>query len=200
MILIVVSSNVSSISYNGNNCYVHAFVPTQITSRRQLTTTTTTLTTTTTTTLQLTSKMADEYDHLLEQDQPDVWSQQYHLHHRPPYMPPELLPSPSNLVKSATQRLSRLEIQQAITDLKRFIEHRLETDLHLTKVRMMPNKKIRRARDTQSHRSPTLSPVPGPTLFIVSITIILTFTTDNYLVSSQPTSSLYRSTLHRSHS
>lgn len=52
-----------------------------------------------------------------------------------PYMPVELLPPPENLPASSTRRLSRIEMQKAITDVKRFIEARLESDLHLIRVR-----------------------------------------------------------------
>lgn len=50
------------------------------------------------------------------------------------YMPTKLLPPSENLVANSTQRLSRLEIQQAITDIKRFVEARLESDLHVVRV------------------------------------------------------------------
>lgn len=47
------------------------------------------------------------------------------------YMPPELLPPPENRAANATHRLSRLELQRAMTDIKRFVEARLESDLNL---------------------------------------------------------------------
>lgn len=56
---------------------------------------------------------------------------------KPLYMPTKVLPSPSNLEASSTRRLSRLEVQQAITDVKRFVEARLESDLHVIRVRMI---------------------------------------------------------------
>jgi aspartate--ammonia ligase len=49
------------------------------------------------------------------------------------YMPPETLPPERNREANSTRRLSRLEIQKAITDVKRFIEGRLESDLNLVK-------------------------------------------------------------------
>jgi hypothetical protein len=49
-------------------------------------------------------------------------------------MPPEKLPPERNRVANSTHRLSRLEIQKAINDVKRFVEERLENDLHLIKV------------------------------------------------------------------
>jgi aspartate--ammonia ligase len=49
------------------------------------------------------------------------------------YMPPTLLPPASNQEANSTHRLSRLELQRAITDIKRFVEGRLESDLGLTK-------------------------------------------------------------------
>lgn len=49
------------------------------------------------------------------------------------YMPSDLFPPERNRVANATHRLSRLEMQRAMTDIKRFVEHRLEEDLHLTK-------------------------------------------------------------------
>jgi hypothetical protein len=50
------------------------------------------------------------------------------------YMPPEILPPAYNRMAGSTHRLSRLEIQKAMNDVKRFVEARLESDLHLTKV------------------------------------------------------------------
>jgi hypothetical protein len=50
------------------------------------------------------------------------------------YMPPEILPPEYNRMAGSTHRLSRLEIQKAMNDVKRFVEARLESDLHLTKV------------------------------------------------------------------
>lgn len=52
-----------------------------------------------------------------------------------PYMPPDILPPAENLTANSTHRLSRLDVQRAIHDVKRFVEGRLETDLHLVKVR-----------------------------------------------------------------
>jgi aspartate--ammonia ligase len=49
------------------------------------------------------------------------------------YMPPEILPPEYNRMAGSTHRLSRLEIQKAMNDVKRFVEARLESDLHLTK-------------------------------------------------------------------
>lgn len=49
------------------------------------------------------------------------------------YMPERLLPPKYNRDANSTHRLSRLELQKAITDIKRFVEMRLESDLHLTK-------------------------------------------------------------------
>jgi hypothetical protein len=51
------------------------------------------------------------------------------------YMPATLLPPPENFRANSTHRLSRLDMQRAITDVKRFIEKGLETDLCLVKVR-----------------------------------------------------------------
>lgn len=50
-------------------------------------------------------------------------------------MDPTILPPARNLNANSTHRLTRLEIQKAINDVKRFVESRLEEDLHLTKVR-----------------------------------------------------------------
>jgi hypothetical protein len=50
------------------------------------------------------------------------------------YMRPSMLPPERNRRASSTHRLSRLEVQRAINDVKRFVEDRLATDLHLTKV------------------------------------------------------------------
>lgn len=54
-----------------------------------------------------------------------------------PYMPPGVLPPGENLAANSTHRLSRLDLQRAIHDVKRFVEGRLESDLHLVKVRAM---------------------------------------------------------------
>ena len=51
------------------------------------------------------------------------------------YMPSSLLPPKKNHIANSTHRLTRLQIQKAINDIKRFVEARLESDLHLTKVR-----------------------------------------------------------------
>jgi hypothetical protein len=50
------------------------------------------------------------------------------------YMSPDLLPPTRNLPANSTRRLSRLELQRAITTVKRFVEDRLERDLNLVKV------------------------------------------------------------------
>jgi hypothetical protein len=50
------------------------------------------------------------------------------------YMPPELLPSMENRPAISTQRLSRMDMQRAMADVKRFIEDRLEQDLNLIRV------------------------------------------------------------------
>lgn len=57
------------------------------------------------------------------------------MHSSAIYMPEEVLPPERNRDANSNHRLSRLEIQQAITDVKGFIEGRLESDLHLTRVR-----------------------------------------------------------------
>ena len=49
------------------------------------------------------------------------------------YMPDSLLPPPRNRAAIASNRLSPMEIQRAIVDVKRFVENRLETDLNLIK-------------------------------------------------------------------
>eukprot|EP00542_Grammatophora_oceanica_P002983 CAMPEP_0194063248 /NCGR_PEP_ID=MMETSP0009_2-20130614/79829_1 /TAXON_ID=210454 /ORGANISM="Grammatophora oceanica, Strain CCMP 410" /LENGTH=107 /DNA_ID=CAMNT_0038715303 /DNA_START=159 /DNA_END=479 /DNA_ORIENTATION=- len=49
------------------------------------------------------------------------------------YMPPNLLPPERNREANSTHRLSRLDLQRAMTDVKRFVEQRLESDLHLVK-------------------------------------------------------------------
>jgi hypothetical protein len=50
------------------------------------------------------------------------------------YMPFETLPPPENLPANSTRRLSRLDLQRAVADLKKFIESRLEADLNLVRV------------------------------------------------------------------
>jgi len=49
------------------------------------------------------------------------------------YMPDAVLPPKKNRNANSTHRLSRLEVQQAITDVKRFVEARLESDLKVVK-------------------------------------------------------------------
>jgi hypothetical protein len=53
------------------------------------------------------------------------------------HMRPSMLPPERNRRASSTHRLSRLEVQRAINDVKRFMEDRLATDLHLTKVSLI---------------------------------------------------------------
>lgn len=53
------------------------------------------------------------------------------------YMDPSLLPPKANLVANSTHRLSRLQLQQATQDIRRFVESRLESDFHLLKVRLL---------------------------------------------------------------
>ena len=50
------------------------------------------------------------------------------------YMPDSVLPPPHNREANSTHRLSRLDIQRAIQDVKRFVEARLESDLKVVKV------------------------------------------------------------------
>jgi hypothetical protein len=50
------------------------------------------------------------------------------------YMPPELLPPLENRPAISTQRLSRMDMQRAIADVKRFMTCRLEQDLNLIPV------------------------------------------------------------------
>eukprot|EP00957_Ditylum_brightwellii_P210317 15364834-Ditylum_brightwellii.AAC.1 len=49
------------------------------------------------------------------------------------YMPDSLLPPTRNREAVSTKRLSRMDLQRAITDVKRFIENRLENDLNIIK-------------------------------------------------------------------
>lgn len=51
------------------------------------------------------------------------------------YMPEKVLPPERNRDANSTHRLSRMDLQRAINDVKRFIEGRLESDLNLVKVR-----------------------------------------------------------------
>lgn len=50
-------------------------------------------------------------------------------------MPPEVLPPERNREANSTHRLSRLDLQRAMTDIKRFVEARLESDLKVVRVR-----------------------------------------------------------------
>lgn len=50
-----------------------------------------------------------------------------------PYMRPEILVPERNREASSINRLSRLDIQRASTDIKRFIEARFEHDLNLVR-------------------------------------------------------------------
>mmetsp|Transcript_11927 Transcript_11927/g.16484 ORF Transcript_11927/g.16484 Transcript_11927/m.16484 type:complete len:410 (-) Transcript_11927:315-1544(-) len=47
------------------------------------------------------------------------------------YMPDSLLPPPRNREAVSTRRLSRMDLQRATTDIKRFVEARLEKDLNI---------------------------------------------------------------------
>ena len=71
--------------------------------------------------------------HFDHQQQLDQQQQEQQQEEEPYYMPPSKLPSRSNLLKNSTRRLSRKQIQCAITDIKRFVEQRLEHDLNLIK-------------------------------------------------------------------
>jgi len=51
------------------------------------------------------------------------------------YMPDSLFPPLYNRPAIASHRLSRMEIQKAIVDVKKFVENRLESDLNVIKVR-----------------------------------------------------------------
>lgn len=48
-------------------------------------------------------------------------------------MPEKLLPPERNRQANSTHRLSRLDVQRASTDIKRFVEARLEKDFNLVK-------------------------------------------------------------------
>ena len=52
------------------------------------------------------------------------------------YMPRSLLPSKETILASSTNRLTRMELQKAIQDVKRFVESRFESDLNVFKVNM----------------------------------------------------------------
>lgn len=47
------------------------------------------------------------------------------------YMPYNLLPPKENWEANSTRRLSRIDLQKAITKVKCFVEHRLEADLNV---------------------------------------------------------------------
>jgi hypothetical protein len=49
------------------------------------------------------------------------------------YMPETLLPPERNREANSTHRLSRLDMQRASADVKRFVEARLEKDFNLVK-------------------------------------------------------------------
>ena len=49
------------------------------------------------------------------------------------YMPEEVLPPEWNREANSTHRLSRMDIQRASNDVKKFVENRLEKDLNLVK-------------------------------------------------------------------
>ena len=51
------------------------------------------------------------------------------------YMPMELLPPRENWEANSTRRLSRIELQKAMSKVKRFVERRLESDLNVFEVR-----------------------------------------------------------------
>ena len=53
------------------------------------------------------------------------------------YMPMDLLPPKENWEANSTHRLSRIELQKAMTKLKRFVESRLESDLNVFEVRCL---------------------------------------------------------------
>ena len=49
-------------------------------------------------------------------------------------MPMDLLPPKENWEANSTHRLSRIDMQKAMTKVKRFVETRLETDLNVFEV------------------------------------------------------------------
>ena len=55
--------------------------------------------------------------------------------HHSIYMPMNLLPPKENWEANSSHRLSRIELQKAMTKLKRFVESRLESDLNVFEVR-----------------------------------------------------------------
>ena len=50
------------------------------------------------------------------------------------YMPESTLPPMENREANSTHRLTPMQIQQASTTIRRFVEARLESDLNLVKV------------------------------------------------------------------
>lgn len=55
--------------------------------------------------------------------------------HKSTYMPMDLLPPKENWEANSTHRLSRIEMQKAMTKVRRFVERRLEADLNVFEVR-----------------------------------------------------------------
>mmetsp|Transcript_12042 Transcript_12042/g.29017 ORF Transcript_12042/g.29017 Transcript_12042/m.29017 type:complete len:581 (+) Transcript_12042:516-2258(+) len=88
---------------------------------------------------QATTHMANEWDKILSETPDrtpvvDAWDPKNKKSMKTqPYMSPSKLPPPHNLRKNSTRRLSRKQIQCAITDIKRFVELRLESDLNIIK-------------------------------------------------------------------
>jgi hypothetical protein len=69
------------------------------------------------------------------------------------YMSADLMPPKENLEANSTRRLSRIDVQRAIIDVKRFVENRLESDLHLVKVRYIARRRNRRSFPLCSHKT-----------------------------------------------
>lgn len=81
------------------------------------------------------------------------------------YMPYELLPPKENLDANSTHRLSRIDLQKAMTKVKRFVEHRLETDLnvfeHTAPIAFQSGTGVNDELDGSESKSPVRFTVPN---------------------------------------
>jgi hypothetical protein len=83
----------------------------------------------------------------------------------PTYMAYELLPPKANWEANSTRRLSRIALQKAMTKIKRFVEHRLESDLnvfeHTAPIAFQSGTGVNDELDGSESKSPVRFTVPN---------------------------------------
>lgn len=81
------------------------------------------------------------------------------------YMPYGLLPPKENWEANSTRRLSRTDLQKAMTKVKRFVERRIETDLnvfeHTAPIAFQSGTEVNDELDGSDSKSPVKFTVPN---------------------------------------